>query len=218
MFKIQKLDLLISAYIFCILVSELLGVKTFPLFKIGDYQLNSSVAILVFPIIYTINDVVIEVFGKERARSIVRSGILMIALLFLISLIATALPPSSRFAGTEKSYDLIFHSSARIAFASLVGITIAEFTDIFVFMKIRQRLGERALWFRNNVSNFIAQFIDTVIFMTLAFYALDKAFGENVIFLFSLILPYWILKCAMSVIETPLVYLGISWLQEDKAR
>ena len=47
MLKIQKFDLLVSIYIFCIIVSELLGVKTFPLIKLGDYQLNASVAIFV---------------------------------------------------------------------------------------------------------------------------------------------------------------------------
>lgn len=216
MFKIQKFDLLLSLYIFCILTSEMLGVKTFPLFKIGDYQLNSSVAILVFPIIFSINDVIIEVFGKERARSVVRSGILVIALLFLFSLLATALPASTRFAGTEEAYDTIFQSSARIAFASLVGITLAEFMDILVFVKIRQKMGKKALWLRNNVSNFIAQFIDTTIFMTLAFYAFNKSFDDNFIFLLSLIIPYWLLKCTMSVIETPLVYAGVRWLKEDK--
>ncbi|NCN23962.1 MAG: hypothetical protein GW945_00520 [Candidatus Pacebacteria bacterium] len=51
--------------------------------------------------------------------------------------------------------------------------------------------------------------------MTLAFYVFGTPIGENVTFLFGLILPYWLLKCALSVIETPLVYLGIKWLKSD---
>ena len=216
MFKIQKFDLLVSIYIFCILVSELLGVKTFPLIKLGDYQLNASVAIFVFPLLFSINDVIIEVHGKERARSVVRAGILMIALLFLFTLFATWLPASNRFTPNESAYDTIFQSSARIAFASLVAITLAEFLDIFVFTKIRQLMGKKALWFRNNVSNFSAQLIDTTVFMTLAFYALGDSFSDNTAFLLSLIIPYWLLKCFMSVIETPLVYLGVKWLKNEK--
>ena len=75
---------------------------------------------------------------------------------------------------------------------------------------------KKALWFRNNVSNFASQFSDTVIFITLAFYALDKGFVENFGFLVSLIIPYWLLKCAMSIIQTPVVYLGVKWLREKK--
>lgn len=213
MFKIEKFDLLVSVYIFCIAVSELMGAKTFPLAKIFGYQLNASVAIFVLPLIFTINDVITEVFGKERTRSVIRSGLFVILLILLFSLLATNLPPSLRFQKTENAYDTIFGLSARIAAASLTAFALAEFLDVFVFAKIREKFGKKALWFRNNASNFVSQLIDTSIFMFLAFYAFDKSFDSNIGFLVSLILPYWLLKCFMSVIETPLVYIGVKWLK-----
>ena len=217
MFKIEKFDLLISVYIFCIAVSELMGAKTFPLVKLFNYQLNASVAIFVLPLIFTINDVITEVYGKERTRSVIRSGLFVILLILLFSLLATALPPSLRFEKTEKAYDVIFGLSARIAAASLTAFALAEFLDVFIFAKIRESLGKKALWFRNNASNFVSQFIDTFVFMFLAFYSFDKPFDSNIGFLFSLILPYWLLKCFMSVIETPLVYLGVRWLKKGRS-
>lgn len=216
MFKIQKFDFLVSIYIFCIAVSELMGAKTFPLANLFGYQLNASVAIFVLPLIFTINDVITEVFGKERTRSVIRSGLMVILLILFFSLFAINLPPSGRFQSSESAYDKVFGLSARIAAASLTAFALAEFLDVIIFVKIRQRLGKNALWLRNNVSNFAAQFIDTSVFMLLAFYALDKSFNSNLTFLSSLILPYWLLKCFMSVIETPLVYLGVNWLKKDK--
>lgn len=214
--KIQKFDLLVAIYISCIAIAELMGAKTVPLFSIGGFNLSASVALLVIPLLFTINDVVVEVYGKERARSIVLSGLGVIALLMVMSLITTHLPPSSRFAGDEAAYDTIFGKSARIAAASLVAFTIAQFLDVWVFSKIREKLGESALWLRNNVSNFSAQFVDTVIFMSLAFYAFDRSFVSNAAFLLGLIIPYWLLKCFMSVIDTPFVYLGVKWLRKDR--
>lgn len=216
MFNINKLDLLISVYFFCIAIAELMGAKTFPLLSIGQVKLNASVAIFVLPLIFTINDVITEVYGKERTRSIIRSGLFGIFLILAFSILATNLPPSMRFQGTEAAYDKIFGLSARIAAASLTAFAIAEFLDVIIFVKVRQRLGKKALWLRNNASNFVSQFADTTIFMFLAFYALDRSFSENFSFLISLIIPYWLLKCFMSVIETPLVYLGVSWLKKDK--
>lgn len=213
--NVNRFDLLVSIYIFCISVSELMGAKTFPLLTLGNFKLSASVAIFVIPILFTINDVIVEVHGRERAKSVIRSGLLVIFLLFLASLIFISLPPSGRFAGTEGAYDAVFGKSARIALSSLIAFAVAEFTDVFVFAWIREKLGSRALWFRNNVSNFIAQFFDTIIFMTLAFYILDKPFNDNFIFLAGLILPYWFLKCFMSVIETPFVYWGIKWLKNS---
>ena len=216
MFKVEKFDLLISVYIFCIAVSELMGAKTFPLANIFGYQLNASVAIFVLPLIFTINDVITEVYGKERTRSVIRSGLFIIFLILAFSILTTSLSPSLRFQKTENAYDMIFGLSARIAAASLTAFALAEFMDVFIFAKIREKLGKKALWFRNNASNFVSQFIDTSVFMFLAFYAFDKGLGNNVSFLVSLILPYWLLKCFMSALETPFVYLGVKWLQKEK--
>jgi uncharacterized integral membrane protein (TIGR00697 family) len=216
MFKIEKFDILVSTYILCIALSELMGSKTFPLVNLFGYQLNASVAILILPIIFTINDIITEVHGKERAKSVVRSGLCMVLFIILFSLIATALPPSARFQGIEPAYDKIFGLSARISAASLAAFALAEFLDIFVFVKLRQLFGKRRLWLRNNVSNFVSQFVDTTTFMFLAFYVFDQPFNNNVVFLVSIIIPYWLLKCFMSVIETPLVYLGVRWLKKDQ--
>jgi queuosine precursor transporter len=214
-FGIQKLDLLVSFYIFCIVVTELMGAKSFPLAHVGGFHLNASIAIFFFPFVYLINDIIIEVFGKDKAKSIVRSSWIMVALLFVFTMFATALPPSTRFMPKEAAFDVIFSQSARISAASLTAILIADLLDIYVFSYLRKKLGKKSLWLRSNASNIIAQFVDTTTFMVLAFYAVDKSLGDNAAFLVSIILPYWGVKCAMSIIETPLVYLGVRWLKSD---
>lgn len=214
MFKIEKMDLLVAIYIFCIIVSELMGAKIFPLLDLGFYKLNASVAIFLIPLLFSINDIIIEVHGAERARSVVRSGLLIIGLLLGFIMLAINLPPSMRFLETESAYDTIFGKSARIAIASLTAFALADFLDIYIFSKIRKKLGKSKLWLRNNASNFVAQLIDTTVFMTLAFYAFDRGFADNWGFLVSLIIPYWLLKCSMSIIETPLVYIGVKWLKK----
>lgn len=214
---LYKFDLLVALYMFCIATSELMGAKTFPLMTIGGWTLNQSVSIFTVPLVFTINDVITEVYGKERTRSIIRAGLVVVALIMIFSLIATNMPPSTRFAETEAAYDTIFGLSARFSFASLLAFTLSEFTDVYIFAKLRQMLGSKGLWLRNNVSNFIAQFIDTAIFMFAAFWAFDQGVGPNVSFILSLMIPYWIVKCLMSVIETPFVYIGVKWLKSDQA-
>jgi uncharacterized integral membrane protein (TIGR00697 family) len=215
-FKIEKLDLLISIYIFCIVVSEVMGAKTFPVMTIGGFTLNANVAIFVFPLIFTINDIIIEVFGVNKAKSIMRSGLVIIFLIMIYSVLVTALPPSTRFAPTEKAYDTIFALSIRFSFASLAAFAVSDLMDILVFAKLREKLGKRGLWLRTNLSNFISQLLDTVIFMVLAFYSFNEPFMMNFSFLISLIIPYWLTKCFMSIIETPLVYLGVQWFKNKK--
>ncbi len=213
--QIRKLDFLLALYITCVAISELMGAKTFPIVTIGTFHLSGSVAIFVVPLIYSTNDIIVEVFGKDRARSIVRSGLLMITLLIFFAFFATNLPPTPRFAKMNPAYVSIFGLSIRIAAASLTAFATGEFLDVLIFAKMRQKLGTRKLWLRTNISNIISQLVDTTLFMFLAFYALNQPLYGNIMFLFGLILPYWFLKCFMSIIETPLVYLGVKWLKND---
>lgn len=218
MFGINRLDFLIALYIFCIAASEFLGAKTFPITKIGDFQLNASVAIFTIPLIFSINDIISEVYGKARARSLVKSAIFIVALIFLFDMLATALPPSARFAKTEAAYDTIFGLSARFALASLTAFAVADLLDVYIFSKLREKIGKGKLWLRVNASNIIAQFIDTTLFIFLALYAFDQSFSENLPFLFGIIIPYWLLKCTSSIITTPFVYAGVNWLKKEKEK
>lgn len=213
--KFNKLDLLIAIYIFCLTASELMGGKTFPFANIFGYQLNASVAIFLFPLIFTVNDIITEVHGKARARSVANSGFIIIGLIIITSFFFTQLPPSQRFANNNDAYVTVFTTSLRISIASLTAFGIANMLDILIFSKIKEKLGKNKLWLRNNLSNFISQLFDTTIFMTLAFYDLGVGFNGNFSFLISLIILYWLLKCFMSVIETPITYLGVKWLSKE---
>ncbi len=213
---IRKFDFLIALYIFGILVAELMGAKTFPLIQTEWLHLNASVAIFVLPLLFTITDVVVEVHGRARARSLVLSGITMVFFVMLFAALATHLPASVRFEGKEAAFDTVFGASIRIAAASIVAFAVAELLDVAIFSKLRKALHHKALWFRNNASNFVSMLVDSVVFITLAFYAFDHTVGSNVSFLLGLIIPYWLVKCTFSVLQTPLVYLGVWWLKGNK--
>ena len=184
-----------------------MGAKIFPLINIFGYQLNASVGIFFIPIIYSLNDMLTEVYGPKTARSMVRLGMGIIALIVISSFLFTSLPPATRFISQNSAYQGIFGVSMRIALASLIAFGVGDFLDIYIFTKIRKAFGQRRLWLRNNASNIISEAIDTILFMTIAFYAVDKGFGDNATFLLSISLPYWLLKCCASIIETPFVYL-----------
>src|SRR3954470_24889586 len=130
MILVKKSDLVIALYIFGVMAAELMGSKTFPIIDIGSFHLSSSVAIFLLPLLFTLTDVVVEVHGRQRARSMVWCGIIVATLVMLYGLLATHLPSSARFAGTELAYDTIFGASIRIAAASVAALAAAELLDV----------------------------------------------------------------------------------------
>jgi uncharacterized integral membrane protein (TIGR00697 family) len=214
--KLNKMDVMIGLYVFCIFASEVMGAKSFPLFTVFGYQLNASVAIFLLPLVYSINDIIIEVYGKERMRQILWMGMLIIVLIVLVCAFFTALPTTARFAEMNGAYTAIFQMGIRMSIASLVSFAVANVLDVYVFAVMREKMKERKLWLRTNISNIISEFFDTFVFLFIAFYALDVSFGSNVTFIFSIGLPYWMLKCVMSLVATPAVVYGVRKLKSGK--
>ncbi len=209
-----KSDFLVAVYIFCLVAAELMGSKTFPLVTIFGLKLTGAMGMFLIPWIFSINDIFTEVYGYKRAKNLAKISISIIFFIILFSSFAIALPSSTRFLPMVDSYNKIFSQSIRISIASLIAISISNFLDINVFHKLKQKMSKYGLWFRNNLSNTLAVFFDTFIFITVAFYSLNTSFSDNVTFLWGIILPYWILKTTMSVFTTPFVYLGINWLNK----
>lgn len=209
--KINKMDFLVALYITCLALAEIMSMKTIPLFKIFSYQLNVSVGIFVFPILFAINDVITEVKGKARAKQLVYTSLIMVALIMFYSIFVTWLPESARFTDGE-AYNLVFAKAARISLASLIAFIISGLLDVAIFHRIKIKTKGKMLWLRSNLSNFISQFIDTFIFSTIAFYSFQHGLDVNLSFILSIVIPYWSLKCLMSVVETPLTYWGVKWL------
>lgn len=215
--KIRKFDLLVGLYVFGIMVAELMGAKTFPVATIGNFHLTASVAIFVMPLLFTAVDAVVEVYGKERARSIVRAGLVIVLLQVLTAFFFTHLPASSHFEYEASAYSMVFGTTIRFGLASVLAFAASELLDVAVFSKLRQRMHGRSLWVRNNATNFLSQFVDSVVWTTLAFYSFGQSFGSNFSFLAGIIIPYYLVRCAMSIAETPLVYLGVRWLRPSKS-
>ena len=216
--KLHKFDIIVALYIFGIVTAQLMGSKVVPFGEIFGLTLNISVAVFLMPLLFTITDVVVEVYGKARARSLVYTGLIVVVLLAIYTLIVTNLPAANRFLSSNDAYNLIFGTSIRFAIAAIAAFLAAEIIDVLIYSKMRERMKNKGMWLRNNVSNFIGQFIDSAVFVVIAFYAFDMSVGANFAFLAGIVIPYWIIRCLMSIVGTPLAYAGVAFLRKRDSK
>ena len=201
----DKLNLLLGIFVTALIVANLLGVKITELLGV-----RVSVGIFAFPITFLVTDMVAEVFGKRKAQSFVMAGVFALIVTFLFVLLGVKLPPHEFYEFNEE-YKTIFNSSLRMIVASLIAFALSQLHDVWAFHFWKEKTKGRFLWLRNNFSTVVSQFLDTTIFMFIAFYQISEKFTAT--FIFSLIIPYWLLKVLFAVIDTPFVYLGVKWLK-----
>jgi uncharacterized integral membrane protein (TIGR00697 family) len=205
-----------ALYIFGIVTINLMGAKVMPLGSVFGLTFNISVSIFLVPLLYTIVNVANEVRGRERAQSLIWSGMMVMVLLVLFVMLATSVPAAERFAIANLAYEQIFGLSIRFSIASIVAFASSATIGLLIYNCLRKQMRGKLIWLRNNAANFVSAFVDTTIFVVVAFYSFESGVGDNILWLLGLILPYWLLRCAMSIITTPLAYAGISFLKRRK--
>jgi uncharacterized integral membrane protein (TIGR00697 family) len=111
--------------------------------------------------------------------------------------LAVMLPPAAFYSGQE-AFSRVLGSTPRIVFASLTAYLISSLIDAEIFSFWRARV-QRLKWTRVLVSNAISTWVDSVIFITLAFY------GTMPIWI--LIKGQYVIKMAITLLSLPLIYL-----------
>jgi len=182
-----------------------------------DYKffnvIHVSVGIFTVPVMFLITDIIEEVLGKNVAKKFVGVGlVVMIFTIFItiLSVISPADPLRQYF--SQEAYSQIFGVTIRMSIASIIAFILAQYHDIWAFNFWKKVTASKWLWLRNNASTIVSQFIDSTVFMFIAFYGLTPKF--DTVYIFSLIIPYWIFKIVFALLDTPFCYLGVKWLKE----
>jgi uncharacterized integral membrane protein (TIGR00697 family) len=184
--------ILVGLYIACELIANVTASKPI---QLGGIVVPA--AIFIYTLTFTLIDLINESLGKEGARKVILTAFLANLLLAAYVQLAVFLPPASFYSGQE-AFARVLGSTPRIVFASLTAYLISSLIDAEIFSFWRARV-QRLKWTRVLVSNAISTWVDSVIFITLAFYGT---------------MPVWILikgqyaiKMAITLVSLPLIYL-----------
>ncbi|MBT6691162.1 queuosine precursor transporter [Candidatus Parcubacteria bacterium] len=202
----RKIILMQIIFVTSIILANIVGIKI-----INVFSLNVSMGIWLIPITFLITDVLAEVKGRKFVSNLIWSTAIALIFSFLFIQLSILIAPAERFAENNPAFVTIFKNSSRMFIASVIAFIISQFHDIWAFEFWKKKTKGKYLWLRNNLSTIVSQFIDTTIFIFIAFYQMTPKF--DFAFMWQLILPYYTLKVILAIIDTPFAYLGIRWLK-----
>lgn len=213
--KTEK-NLMLCAMLFAValVISNVVTAKTvatgIPLF--GSSILVPS-AVVCYAITFLMTDVIGEIWGRDKAQTVVWWGFVCQVLAMLLILLAQALPASDP--AMQASFDMLLGANPVFVAASMAGYLVAQSWDVFIFHKIRDAVmdrtggSNRARWIWNNASTMTSQIIDTVVFIGIAFgvgfgWLFDPAMIGQ---LGAMMVGQYLVKFVLAVIDTPFFYL-----------
>ncbi len=173
------------------------------------FGLSATGGNVFYAAIFFATDLLDEYWGPKAAGRAVRIGF-MGGLLYLgmTQVILLYTPNATDFA--QPAMLELFGIVPRIMLGSLLAYLISQHLDIWLFSRIREATGrERFLWLRNNLSTFLSQAVDTLVFSLIAFYGLPN------FPLIEVILVTYLLKVIVATLDTPFIYLSRYFLPDE---
>ena len=164
----------------------------------------------IYPITFTLRDMVHKVLGKKNARTLIITAA-FINVFMAVYLAWAASVPSDPAWGLGEQFSAILGPVWRIVFASITAEVVSEMIDTEVYQWFVTKVTMRYQWARVLVSNSVAIPIDSLIFAVLAFAPLPGLEDHFLsvpwevvwqIFLFNMIV-----KFAVTLVSMPMIYL-----------
>jgi uncharacterized integral membrane protein (TIGR00697 family) len=156
--------------------------------------------IFAFLLLVVTSSSVAELHGRGTANRLVLIGFVPLLVSLALSQFVLAIPASPEMdAGRLQAFQLVMGSTWRIWLGGILAYGISTFLNVTIFSRLKVREGTHLLWLRAAVASVLSQVVDTLIFITAAFYGVFPI-GE-------LILGQMLAKVALSaVLVPPLVY------------
>jgi queuosine precursor transporter len=157
--------------------------------------------IFAFLMLVATSSAVAELHGRDTANRLVLIGFVPLIMSLLLTLLVLAIPASPQMDPERlNAFDIMMKGTPRIWLGGIIAYGISTFLNVTIFSRMKSGEGSRLLWFRAGVASMLSQVVDTLIFITIAFYGVFPI-GE-------LLLGQMLAKVVLSgVLVPPVIYL-----------
>lgn len=186
-------EMLAGLFVMTLIVSNIASVKVV---AIGPLVFDAGT--ILFPLSYIVGDIVTEVYGYRKMRSLLYVGVVSLILTMTTFWVVQILPASPDWPN-QVAYESILGVVWRIVLASVTALFLGEIMNAYVMARMKVRSKGKNLWVRMISSSVVGSAIDTVVFSTVAFLG-TMSFGA----LAQLMITVFLIKITTEVIVSPL--------------
>jgi len=127
--------------------------------------------IFAFLMLVVTSSAVAELHGRQMANRLVLIGFVPLLVSLLLSIVVLELPASPEMAPERLSaFETVMGGTPRIWLGGILAYGISTLLNVTIFSRLKSSEGTRLLWLRAGVASVLSQIVDTLIFITIAFY------------------------------------------------
>lgn len=168
-----------SLFVFALIyggMTVLAGFLAFKQVRLWPTDLAVEAGIFAFLLLVVISSTIAQLYGEAQARRVVWWGFVPLALSIALMSLVLALPPSAEMLagrpGANEAFELVHGQFWRVVAAGPVAYLVSLLLNIWIFERLRGKGNAQTtgLMLRGAIASALSQAVDSVIFVTLAFY------------------------------------------------
>lgn len=132
-------------------------------------------------------------------------------ILMVLTFITVGLLPAAADWPNQEAFMAILGWTPRIVLASIMAYFVGEFSNSVILSRLKIMTKGKWLWSRTIGSTLVGQLIDTLIFITIAFWGV-LPFE----LLISLIISNYLFKTGIEILFTPVTYKAVNFLKKSE--
>lgn len=204
--KTKHYHIITIFFIFCLLFSNLAGMKIVDVFGIGQVGAGT----IFFPLLYVMNDIITEVYGFTASRRTIWLA-LFFNLLFSLIMFLVMLLPSGPDWQEKEAFETVFSLSPYIISGSIISYFIGELINAVILSNLKLQLKGRIFAVRALFSTLISCFIESILFGVIAFY--QRIPGDELV---KMIVMLTLTKVLYEFLIMPLILKFTSFLKKSE--
>ena len=123
-----------------------------------------------FLLLVALSSAVAELYGRPTADRLVRFGFIPLVTAIVLTFIVIKLPTDEgMYEPAKEAFPIILGQSWRLMAAGIVAYGVSMTLNVYLFSKL-SRLGTSMVAVRAAIASMLSQIVDTLIFITVAFY------------------------------------------------
>jgi hypothetical protein len=139
--------------------------------QVGLGPLAVEAGIFAFLLLVVTSSCVAELHGRAIANRLVLIGFVPLLVSLALSLFVLALPAARDMAPERLSaFETVMGGTPRIWLGGILAYGISTFLNVTIFSRLKAREGAGLLWLRAGIASVLSQIVDTLIFISVAFY------------------------------------------------
>jgi uncharacterized integral membrane protein (TIGR00697 family) len=132
--------------------------------------------IFAFLVLVVTSSAIAELHGRTIARRLVLFGFVPLIVSLLLTIVVLKLPPSSTAnPAVLAAFETMMGATPRIWLAGILAYGVSTFLNVTIFSRLKAREGANLLWLRAGIASVLSQIVDTLIFITVAFYGVVES-------------------------------------------